>query len=98
MQRVALLASVSFLVTVVCLTAFAAVGDDRFREEVLASLYLDRSSRGIAAIVNVLEDRGRQFNTHRFNILWAERRSFLVGEQHFEVIGSDVANAVLVFS
>jgi uncharacterized protein (DUF1684 family) len=33
MQRVVLLASVSFLVTVACLTAFAAVGDDRYREE-----------------------------------------------------------------
>jgi uncharacterized protein len=33
MQRVVLLASVSFLVTVACLTAFAAVGDERYREQ-----------------------------------------------------------------
>ena len=66
-------------------------------KQIPARLEFNRPACNISPVVDVLDNHVCQFVTHRFNILWAERGSFLVSEQDLEAVGRDAPDAVFVF-
>ena len=65
-------------------------------EQILTCLHLNRTASRIPPVVDILENGRAQLFRYCFNILWAERGSFLVSEQDLEPIWRDSLDAVII--